>query len=419
MSSKIRWTIVAVACLGLGFSGWSLLVHYRLLTDPTYVSPCNINASLNCSQVYLSEYGSVAGIPVAFGGVIWFGLVALIAGFSRPNRPASTAPHYILGLSVVGLAVIAYLAYTSMFVLRTGCLLCMGTYVCVLAIAALSKFATSGSLGKLAEHAGADFAALPSRPAGFAAGILLFAGVAWAISTFPDETTVAAQGSTSASTSQAGSGGISPEMRTNFANVWVTMPRVNLGARPPGVAVVVVKFNDYECPTCRQGEQLYKPLFEQFETTHPGAVRLESKDYPLNASCNSQLERTIPGHEAACHAAAAARIATDRGKFEEMTNWIWLNQSTTVDAMRENASRILGMSPAEFDREYLARLPAIRQDIADGAALQITGTPTYFINGVRLTPAIIPVEYFRLAIELELERNAPPPASAAAEPANP
>jgi protein-disulfide isomerase len=208
-------------------------------------------------------------------------------------------------------------------------------------------------------------------------------------------------------------------MRTDFANAWVEMPRVNLGARPAGAAVVVVKFNDYECPTCRQGEQLYKPLFEQFETTHPGAVRLVSKDYPLNASCNVQLRQTIPGHEAACHAAAAARIARDRGKFDEMTNWIWLNQSTTVDTMRENASRILGLSPAEFDREYLARLPAIRQDIADGAALQITGTPTYFINGVRLPSPIIPVEYFRLAIELELEQNASAPAGAAAEPVNP
>jgi protein-disulfide isomerase len=69
--------------------------------------------------------------------------------------------------------------------------------------------------------------------------------------------------------------------------------------------------------------------------------------------------------------------------------------------------RILGLTEDELNKEYLAKLPAIRQDIADGGALNISGTPTYFVNGVRLPSAVIPVEYFRLAIELELEKAAP------------
>src|SRR5688500_6074457 len=169
MSARIRWTILVLALAGLGLSLGSVWVHYRLLTDPTYVSPCNINAALSCSQVYLSEYGSIAGVPVAFGGVVWFGLVAVIVGFARTERPTSSAAHYVLGLSVAGLGVVAYLAYTSFFVLRTGCLLCIGTYACVLAIAALSRFATQGSLSSLIERLGPDVASLPSRPAGFAA----------------------------------------------------------------------------------------------------------------------------------------------------------------------------------------------------------------------------------------------------------
>lgn len=392
-----------MALAGLGFSVASLWVHYRLLTDPTYVSPCNINASLNCAQVYLSPYGSIAGVPVAFGGVVWFGLVGVIAGFARTDRASSTAAHYVLGLSVVGLAVVAYLAYTSMFVLRTGCILCMGTYACVLAIAVVSKLATSGSVGGLAEHLGADLASLPSRPAGFIAGIVLLAAVAWGVASFPGEATTAA-----AASAAAPAGAIAQNVRADFSAAWDKMPRTNFGVVPAGAKVVVVKFNDYECPTCRQGEQMYKPVFERFAASHPGEVVLVSKDYPLNSSCNVQIQRTIPGHEAACHAAAAARVAAERNKFDEMTNWIWINQGTTVDSLRENAARILGMSEPEFDREYLQRLPAIRQDIANGAALQISGTPTYFINGVRLPGALIPVEYFQLAIELELAKAAAP-----------
>jgi protein-disulfide isomerase len=193
-------------------------------------------------------------------------------------------------------------------------------------------------------------------------------------------------------------------VRVQFAEAWAKQPRTDLGIPAQGASVIVAKFNDYECPTCRQGETLYQPVFDQFAASHPGAVRLVLKDYPLNSQCNVQVSNTIPGHEAACIAAAAARVASERGKFEEMTNWIWMNQGTSETSLRQAATRILGITETELDREYLQKLPAIRQDVADGGALNITGTPTYFINGVRLPSAIIPVEYFRLAIELELEK---------------
>ena len=45
MSSRIRWLVVAVACAGLGLSAAALFVHYWLLTDPSYVSPCDISAT--------------------------------------------------------------------------------------------------------------------------------------------------------------------------------------------------------------------------------------------------------------------------------------------------------------------------------------------------------------------------------------
>ena len=44
--------------LGLVFSGMAAYVHYRLLTEPNYASPCDINAAFNCSEVYLSRFGS-------------------------------------------------------------------------------------------------------------------------------------------------------------------------------------------------------------------------------------------------------------------------------------------------------------------------------------------------------------------------
>ena len=92
MSSRSRWIVLVLALAGLAFATASAWVHYKALTDATYVSPCNLSESFNCSQVYLSPYGAVAGVPVALFGMFWFGLVALVAwgtGAARrwPPRP--------------------------------------------------------------------------------------------------------------------------------------------------------------------------------------------------------------------------------------------------------------------------------------------------------------------------------------------
>ena len=56
----------------------STYVHVRMLADPGYASFCDINADMSCTQVYESRYGSVFGVPVALGGVIWFAGVLLL-----------------------------------------------------------------------------------------------------------------------------------------------------------------------------------------------------------------------------------------------------------------------------------------------------------------------------------------------------
>ena len=45
-------------------------VHYHLVFDPRYASFCDINTTVNCSQVYLSRYSTVSGVPVAVYGAM-------------------------------------------------------------------------------------------------------------------------------------------------------------------------------------------------------------------------------------------------------------------------------------------------------------------------------------------------------------
>ena len=73
-------------------------------------------------------------------------------------------------------------------------------------------------------------------------------------------------------------------------------------------------------------------------------------------------------------------------------------------AIRTEAASRFGIT--DFDARYQQHLPGIQRDVADGRALQVGSTPTYFVNGVRAQTADgwLPPAYFELAIQLELDR---------------
>ncbi len=199
---------------------------------------------------------------------------------------------------------------------------------------------------------------------------------------------------------------LSPQATNEFAAAWAQQPRVDVGIPAAGAKVVVVKFNDYQCPPCAATHAWYKPVLERIEKTNPGAVKVVFKDWPWNPKCNFNLAPGVPPeHPAACEGAAAVRMARERGKAKEveMQEWLYANQPTQAPAtVRAAAERILGIQT--FDAEYARKLPDIRKDATDGAALHIDSTPTFFINGVRI--GAIPAAYFELAIQLELKKAA-------------
>lgn len=401
MTSQARAWILGLALLGLGLASASSWVHYKLLTDASYTSPCDLNATFSCSTVYMSRFGAVAGVPVALGGVVWFGLVALIAGFAKPGKDgASAAGGYIFGLATVGLAVILYLGYASFFILKTGCVLCMGTYVAVIGIFLIAGASGSVSMARLPLQLFADLRAVVARPATMLAAVLFLAGTASLVAFFPKEGSVPK----APPAAQAQAGTVPGDVKASFEAAWNALPKVDLGIAPAGAKVVVVKFNDYECGACRIAHEWYKPVLEKFEKASPGSVKFVVKDWPWDTSCNFNAGRTIPGHEASCFASAAARMAQDRGKFPQMEAWLFANQGTTQQSVREAARTILGVT--DFDREYAQKVADIRRDVADGGALKVGSTPTFYINGILIPnqQGSLPPEYFELAIQIEMKK---------------
>src|SRR5829696_9509942 len=96
MSSLSRKLLAGFSLLGLGASAAATYVHYNLVKNPDYSSFCDINATVSCKAAYLSRYGSIAGVPVAVGGILFFAFVLLLIWGSRgKSRIKDSAPGYV------------------------------------------------------------------------------------------------------------------------------------------------------------------------------------------------------------------------------------------------------------------------------------------------------------------------------------
>jgi uncharacterized membrane protein/protein-disulfide isomerase len=383
--------LLAFGILGLAASTLSSYVHYRLLTDPAYSSFCDVNSTVNCTQAYLSRYGTLFGLPVALAGVLFFAVVLfLIVLGIRGRQPArESAPAYIFLLSIAGLAVVLYLAWASVFQLHSVCLFCATTYVAVAGIFILSGGALTFPLATLPRRAGRDVRLLATSPVALLVVLLLLGSTAAAIAWFPRESASAVQAPAFPP--------LTDVQRAQLEQWWKVQQPVDLPIPNEGAKVLVVKFSDYMCPACRQTYEWYKPILGKYLAG--GEVRYVVKHYPLEAECNPSAPNN---HYASCEAAAAVIMARSKGTAEKLEQWIFSNQpSLTPDVVKGAARDIGGIQ--DFDAQYPRVLEEVKADASLGAKLSISQTPTFYINGRKVTgTSITPPQYFDYLIELAL-----------------
>jgi len=399
-----RAAIFALLCslVGLAASAAAAYTHYHLLYDPTYRSFCDVNATFSCTHVYQSRFSTYQGIPVAILGGVWFVAAALmsVAGLTARQTVRESIPGYLFVMSTLALAVVLYLGYASLVVLRAVCLLCVTTYAAVIGLFLVSGAATTFPMTTLPRRASRDARVFVSSPLALILAVLFFAGAASTLAFFPREGVAAAAAGDGAA-APASLPQATPDQKSEFERWFAAQPRVPLIVPTEGAKVLVVKFNDYQCPACGQSYTQYKPIFAKYEAQSPGAVRLVMKDYPLNKDCNDALGQTI--HPAACEAAAAVRMAP-ANKREALEEWLYAHQpAMTPPSVRQAARDIAQIS--DFDAKYASTLSLVKGDVALGRQLGIKSTPTFFINGVKVEGGL-PPQYFDQAIAIELQRAA-------------
>ena len=142
--------------------------------------------------------------------------------------------------------------------------------------------------------------------------------------------------------------------------------------------VTFVEFVDFECESCKAASGAIDELRKQYD----GRVTFVVKYFPN------------PGHFNAERAARAVESAAQQGQFEPMfqkmfaTQLEWGEKQVPADDTFRGFAVDLKLDMAKYDKAYDAAgtLKRIRQDLDDGKAFGVTGTPTFFLNGKKFDP---------------------------------
>jgi protein-disulfide isomerase len=159
---------------------------------------------------------------------------------------------------------------------------------------------------------------------------------------------------------------------------------------PKSAALDVVIFSDFQCPFCSRVE----PTLKQMEKEYAGKVRFTWKNYPL------------PFHNNAMPAAEAAMAAGAQGKFWEMHDKLFANQTALERPALEKYAQELGLNMAKFKADLDANKykDVIDAEQKEGTAVGVTGTPAVFINGRKIAGAY-PFEMFKKIADEELSKK--------------
>lgn len=153
--------------------------------------------------------------------------------------------------------------------------------------------------------------------------------------------------------------------------------------------VTVVMFSDFQCSACSATH----PVLQKVLAEYGDKIRFVVRNFPLT---------TI--HENAFQAAIAANAAQAQGKFFEYTEVLYRNQDALDAASLKKYAGELGLNLQQFELDLQSErlAEAVRKDMAEGKTYGITGTPTIFVNGVKVR--VTTAEGFRDAIDKALKK---------------
>ncbi len=140
--------------------------------------------------------------------------------------------------------------------------------------------------------------------------------------------------------------------------------------------VTIVEYSDFQCPACAA----YYPVMKELTAAYGDQIKIVYRNYPL-----TQIH---PNAQLAAQAAEAAGI---QGKFFELHDFLFEDQNVwgkvedPTEMFVAYAARLeLNVDQFRTDLTSSAVRTAVAEDVRGGNSANVSGTPTFFLNGFQI-----------------------------------
>ena len=139
---------------------------------------------------------------------------------------------------------------------------------------------------------------------------------------------------------------------------------------PADAAVTLVEYGDYECPYCGAAY----PIVKKLQGRMGDGLRFVFRNFPISTS-----------HPHAEQAAEAAEASAAQGRFWEMHDLLYENQTQLRDQDLYAYAEQLGIDVERFDKDLAEHVhaPRVHEDFMSGVRSGVNGTPSFYVNGAR------------------------------------
>ena len=143
--------------------------------------------------------------------------------------------------------------------------------------------------------------------------------------------------------------------------------------------VTLVEYGDFQCPACGA----YFPVLKQVKEKYANDIQFQFRNFPL-----SQI------HQNARASSRAAEAASKQGKFWEMHDLLYEQQSSwesssDATSIFEGYAQQIGLNITQYKTDFSSTEvnATINADYAEGTKLGVNSTPTFFLQGEKITEA--------------------------------
>jgi protein-disulfide isomerase len=194
--------------------------------------------------------------------------------------------------------------------------------------------------------------------------------------------------------------------------------KISIGDRPvrgdKDAKVVVVNYDDFECPFC---SRMHQTLFPEILKEYGDRVEFVYKDYPLaeihpwathaavDANCLAAQSGDAYWEMADYLHANQREISSEKGRDQQFGA---LDRLATEQGQKHNLDQTKLQSCIKAQNE-----DAIKASMREGDTLGVNATPTIFVNGQEIDGVVSPAE-FRTILDAALQQaGVPVPAHSA------